>query len=232
MVFHKFPRTPHLFIMPGLNIRDDKVWSESEADLFYHSPIVIEEKVDGANVGISFDINETLCVQNRGNYITPGSHPQFDPLWEWAYSRVHLLKSLLNYRYILFGEWCYLKHSIFYSSLPDWFIGIDIFDIKENSFLNTENRNFFFARLDVNPVPKIASGHFSKTQLIHLLSNEKSRLGGENLEGLYIRLEDQHRLLNRAKIVQAGFVQNIDLHWSKKASLKNERLISDIKPSI
>jgi ATP-dependent RNA circularization protein (DNA/RNA ligase family) len=217
--------------MPGLNIRDDKVLSESEADPYYHLPIVIEEKVDGANVGISFDINETLCVQNRGNFITPGSHPQFDPLWEWVYSRVHLFQPLLNNQYILFGEWCYFKHSIFYSSLPDWFIGIDIFDIQGNNFLNTENRNILFAKLDVIPVPKIAHDHFLKSQLMNMLSNEQSKLGGDNLEGLYIRLEDQYGLLNRAKIVQAGFVQNIDLHWSKKASQKNEIMISDIKPS-
>jgi ATP-dependent RNA circularization protein (DNA/RNA ligase family) len=231
MTFNKFPRTPHLFIMPGLNIRDDKVLSESEADPFYNLPIVIEEKVDGANVGVSFAKDETLCVQNRGNFITPGSHPQFDPLWEWIYSRIHLLQPLLNDRYILFGEWCYLKHSIYYTSLPDWFIGIDIFDTHRNNFLNTEQRNIHLLKLNVNPVPKIASGQFSKTLLMHLLSIEKSRLGGEYLEGLYIRLEDQHGLLNRAKIVQAGFVQNIDLHWSKKASLKNERLISDTKSS-
>lgn len=224
MTFHKFPRTPHLFLMPGINVRDDKVLAETEAELFYNKSIYIEEKVDGANVGISFDNVGLLRVQNRGNFVTVGSHTQFDPLWEWVSARVHQLQHIINSRYILFGEWCYLRHSIFYSSLPDWFIGFDVYDIQENFFLNTEQRNIIFERLNVTPVPKIAYGHFSKMQLVNLLANEKSKLGGENLEGIYIRLEDQNRLLKRAKIIKSGFVQNIDLHWSKKALMRNKRL--------
>jgi len=221
MSFFKFPRTPHLFVVPGLNIRDDKLLSLEEAALFYSNPVIIEEKVDGANVGISMNPDGNLLVQNRGNYIRPGEHPQFDTLWGWLYSRSHLLSDFLNDRYVLFGEWCYVKHSVFYNALPDWFIGIDIYDSAARKFLNITNRNDSFEMLNIFPVPKIAEGSFSKDEFLEFLVNKGSQLGAEQLEGLYLRLEDNQWLLKRAKIVRGDFIQNITRHWKDENLKKN-----------
>lgn len=221
MSFFKFPRTPHLFVVPGLNIRDDKLLAQEEAELFYSNPVIIEEKVDGANVGISMSPDGKLQVQNRGNYIRPGKHPQFDTLWEWLYKRAHLLSDTLTNRYVLFGEWCYLKHSVSYNALPDWFIGIDIYDLEARKFLTIRNRNDFFKMLNIFPVPKIAEGSFSKEELLELLVNQDSQLGTEQLEGLYLRLEDNQWLLKRAKIVRGDFIQNITKHWKDENLKKN-----------
>ncbi len=48
--FFKFPSTPHLATLPGVDIRGDKVLSESERDAFLKHGLVVEEKVDGANL--------------------------------------------------------------------------------------------------------------------------------------------------------------------------------------
>ena len=69
---YKFPRTHHLAIL-GDNtdsiIRDDKVMSESERYDFLSHELVLEEKVDGANLGISFDREANILCQNRGEYL-------------------------------------------------------------------------------------------------------------------------------------------------------------------
>ena len=39
-----------------------------------------------------------------------------------------MLFEILSEKFILFGEWCYAQHSIFYDRLPDWFLGFDIYD--------------------------------------------------------------------------------------------------------
>lgn len=223
MTLHKFPRTPHLFVVPGLNIRDDKLLSHEDATLFYSNPVIIEEKVDGANVGISLNPDGNLQVQNRGNYIRPGEHPQFDTLWEWLYARTPLLSDYLTDRYMLFGEWCYLMHSVSYNALPDWFIGIDIYDSEAGKFFNTSQRNDFFKRLNIFPVPKIAEGSFSKDEFLELLVSSRSHLGAEQLEGFYIRFEDHQWLLKRAKIVRGDFIQNITEHWKDEVLKKNSR---------
>lgn len=63
--FFKFPSTPHLVILGANVVRDDKVMSERECDEFLRHELVVEEKVDGANLGIAFDSSGNLRTQNR-----------------------------------------------------------------------------------------------------------------------------------------------------------------------
>lgn len=49
-LFFKFPSTPHLIMLSGMDIRSDKVLSESERSAFLQHNLVIEEKIDGANL--------------------------------------------------------------------------------------------------------------------------------------------------------------------------------------
>ena len=69
--FFKFPSTPHLAALPDVDIREDKVLSESERFDFLRHSLVVEEKVDGANLGISFDSEGNIRAQNRGAYLYP-----------------------------------------------------------------------------------------------------------------------------------------------------------------
>lgn len=96
MDFIKFPRPPHLFVVPGVSVRDDKVMTPAEAEEFLSSTVIVEEKVDGANIGISFSFSGELQFQNRGNYVTHDTHPQFKLLTDWGYKRYKLLKSTLG----------------------------------------------------------------------------------------------------------------------------------------
>ena len=222
MEFFKFPRTPHLFAMAENIIRDDKVLSEPEAKLFLSNQIILEEKVDGANVGISLDQNGDMQIQNRGNYISPASHPQFNLIWEWSYARINLFKKYISNNYIFFGEWCFAKHSIHYNHLPDWLLGFDIFDKREQVFLSTKRRNELFKMLNIEPVPFIEKGIFSIKEIEKILDQRKSVLYPGPIEGIYLRYEDSRKLIKRAKIVRNAFIQEIVVHWSKGKMIKNK----------
>ncbi len=51
--FIKFPRTPHLFGSKGTS--DDKALSEQQTiEFLKHPDIIVEEKIDGANIGIHY----------------------------------------------------------------------------------------------------------------------------------------------------------------------------------
>jgi hypothetical protein len=77
--FYKFPHTPHLFWLGAGTPRDDKVLKPGEAAEFLSGEIVVEEKVDGANLGISLGPSGRLRAQSRGNYLAPGkSHAQWN----------------------------------------------------------------------------------------------------------------------------------------------------------
>ena len=115
-LFIKFPTTPHLFANDNKVARTDKLVDPQIKALFYQLPVTIEEKVDGANIGFSLTIDGDILVQNRGNYITATSHPQYRLLSAWITSHHDSLFELLLPGRILFGEWCYAKHSIYYEN--------------------------------------------------------------------------------------------------------------------
>lgn len=117
--FFKFPSTPHLAALPDVDIREDKVLSESERFDFLRHSLVVEEKVDGANLGISFDSEGNIRAQNRGAYLYPPRSGQWKKLDDWLEPRLDMLFEILSEKFILFGEWCYAQHSIFYDRLPD-----------------------------------------------------------------------------------------------------------------
>jgi hypothetical protein len=69
--FVKYPRTPHLFGSTGT--ADDKHLSEQESgDFIADESLIVEEKLDGTNVGIHFAPNGQLILQCRGHLITSG----------------------------------------------------------------------------------------------------------------------------------------------------------------
>ena len=82
--FFRFPHTPHLAWLGAGQPRDDKVLSPEEAREILSGEVVVEEKVDGANLGLSVDDDGELRVQNRGTYLDLNtSHAQFKPLRRW-----------------------------------------------------------------------------------------------------------------------------------------------------
>ncbi len=58
----------------------------------------------------------------------------------WAARYAADLWALLGDRYVLYGEWLYGKHSIFYTDLPHYLLEFDIYDTHEDVFLATEQR--------------------------------------------------------------------------------------------
>lgn len=209
---YKFPVTPHLAILGKTIIRDDKVMSRQERAEFLSHELVVEEKVDGANLGISFDDSGIVKCQNRGAYLESPFMGQWKKLPAWLSSRVDLFLDVLNDQYILFGEWLYAQHSVYYDQLPDWFLGFDIFDKHERKFFSSQKRDSMFQRLGICQAPFMARGHFSLHALNALLS--ESRVSAEPSEGLYLRYDDGDWIGQRAKLVRPKFVQSIEKHWT------------------
>lgn len=217
--FFKFPSTPHLAPMRGIDIRGDKVLTESERTAFLRCELLVEEKVDGANLGISFDREGNIRAQNRGAYLHFPCSGQWKKLDEWVSLRVDVLLDHLSDQYILFGEWCYAQHSIFYDRLPDWFLAFDIYDRKSRCFLSSARRNSLIERMDICKVPGLACGRFTLPELKKLLS--LSKLSDRPAEGIYLRSDRGDWLEQRAKLVRPAFIQAMEAHWSRSAIMPN-----------
>jgi ATP-dependent RNA circularization protein (DNA/RNA ligase family) len=219
--FFKFPTTPHLTTMPGSDIRSDKVLIELEFDEFLTHELTVEEKVDGANLGLSFDAEGNIRAQNRGAYLhLPGSG-QWEKLGNWLAHHIDALCEHLSDRYILFGEWCFAQHSIFYTRLPYWFFAFDIYDRETRRFFATLHRDRLLDEMRLSEVPRLAHGRFTFPEIQKLLS--QSKLADQAAEGIYLRIDQGDWLEKRAKLVCPAFIQAGVQHWSRSA-IKPNRL--------
>ena len=223
--FFRFPHTPHIAWLGEGQPRDDKVLDEGDIAGLLATELVVEEKVDGANLGFSTTEDGELRAQNRGSYLAPASaHPQFKPLWSWLATRWSDLVDALWPDQMLFGEWCHAVHSVRYDALPDWFLGFDVYDRAAGCFWDTVRRDALLAQLGLHPVPRLARGHFELPALTGLLGT--SRVGSGPMEGLVARTEQDGWTVARGKLVRAEFTQAIDAHWSRGRMVQN-RLATD-----
>ena len=228
--FCRFPHTPHLAWLGSGQPRDDKVLSQKEADGLLAGEVVVEEKLDGANLGISVAPDGSLRLQNRGQYLSRPWSGQFSRLSSWLPSREEDLAEALGVNLILFGEWCTARHSLAYTTLPDWFLAFDVYDRNECRFWSTARRDELARKLNIITVPLISCGHNSVKKLSDLVSNTSSHFSSAHLEGIIIRQEESGWLKARAKLVHPDFTQAITEHWSRRGMEWN-RVSSASNPS-
>lgn len=179
--------------------------------------VVVEEKLDGANLGFSLSAEGTLLAQNRGQYLTEPYSGQFARLPMWLAQRGNTLRTLLRPAHIFFGEWCAARHSLAYTSLPDWFLLFDVYDCKVARFWSTTRRNLLASQADLKTVPQIFRGRTSLSHLEQCITTEHSRYSDGAMEGVVVRHESVLWCETRAKLVRPDFTQAIDTHWRKRS---------------
>jgi len=232
----KYPRTPHLEgsrLQPG-----DEGHEHVRLDALAGLHAVIEEKLDGANAGISFTSGGELLLQSRGHYLVGGGRErQFAPFKQWASAHEERLLALLEDRYVLYGEWLHAKHSVSYDRLPHWFCEFDVYDRVDGVFLSTPRRRALLAGSPVASVPVLQAGPMPRSvkalralvrpslaksprwreafelcverQGLDLALAWRQTDKSDLAEGLYVKIEDEHQVLGRYKWVRPDFVQTI-----------------------
>jgi hypothetical protein len=229
--FVKYPRTPHLFGSTGT--ADDKRLGKTESVRFLaDDSLIVEEKIDGTNVGIHFTTDGQMVLQCRGHLITEGMHAQYDLFKQWTVVKRSTFEESLEDRYILFGEWMYARHSIHYRQLPHYFFEFDIYDKEQEVFLSLQRRLTLLEDMGVQTVPVVHAGPVGREDLASLIGPSRFDSRFENpltkrsdnlMEGLYLRTEAGDAVSGRAKFVRAEFVEKVKQseHWQQQAITPN-----------
>jgi hypothetical protein len=229
--FVKYPRTPHLFGSKGTD--DDKHLNETESTRFIaDESLIVEEKIDGTNVGIHFTSDGKMVLQCRGHLITQGMHPQYDLFKQWTAVKRSRIEERLEDRFILFGEWLYARHSVHYRQLPHYFFEFDIYDKDQEAFLSLEQRLTLIDGTGIETVPVLHRGAIGKKELAELIGASRFDSVFENpmtkrtdnlMEGLYLRVEAAGVVAGRAKFVRPEFVEKVKQseHWQHQQMVPN-----------
>jgi hypothetical protein len=176
--------------------------------------MVIEEKLDGSNSGISFEEGGTLILQSRGHVLTGGPREeQFALFKRWANHHIGSLRDILGRRFVMYGEWLYARHTIPYDRLPHYFLEFDVLDRESGAFLDTDRRRTLLGGGPVLSVPVLGRGSVLS---IESYIGRSSCSSTETMEGLYLKREAEGRVNGRYKYVRRDFLQAIadaDSHW-------------------
>ena len=205
----KYPRTPHI---EGSNLQEgDFDLSQIPFTYLKNKYLVIEEKVDGSNVGISFK-NGELILQNRSHALEGGyKERQYDLFKVWVNTYSDDFYKVIGERYIIYGEWMYAKHNIYYDNLPHYFLEFDVYDKENNVFLDTKSRRELLKDLNIFSVPVLKEGYFKTyKEILDLLSNSiyiSEDVSSRLMEGLYIKIEEDNIVKERFKYVRKQFKQ-------------------------
>jgi hypothetical protein len=233
---HKYPSTPHL---QGSQLqKGDSGLNKAAYGALAGRFIVVEEKLDGANAGLSFGAGAELLLQSRGHYLAGGGRErQFGLFKRWAAVQESALLACLGDQYILYGEWLGKKHSVFYDQLPHYFCEFDIYDRSRRVFLSTAARGALLGEAPVLAVPVLYAG-IAPPRAADLLAMLRPSLAkspdwrrtfeaviaregldlqrcwsqadkSDLAEGLYIKVEEEGVVTARYKWVRSDFVQAI-----------------------
>jgi hypothetical protein len=231
----KYPRTRHL---EGSGLQPDDDPRAASFEELAGRYLVIAEKLDGANCGLSFDRQGRLRLQSRGHYLAGGPRErQFELLKSWAARYAPELWAVLGDRYVLYGEWLYAKHSIFYTDLPHYLLIYDLLDTSDSTFLATEARQtvlqgapFLCAApiLHMGTLPSLTALTALLGPSAFIAADQRSKLRAAAeaqgldaeqalresdtsglMEGLYVKVEERGAVTARYKFVRPGFVQTV-----------------------
>jgi len=233
---YKYPRTRHLE-GSRMQLGDEDLKSVCVGEIL-GKYLVLEEKVDGANCGISFGSDGKMYLQSRGHFLNGGyGEKQFDLFKLWASCFEDRLYQVLGDRYVMYGEWLYAKHTVFYDCLPHYFMEFDIYDKTEGKFFSTAKRWELLQECPfIHSVRVLEAGYYNSVEEIAgkigpslFISREpevnfrrQCQKGGVNpeiaisqtdltgiMEGIYLKVEEGDYVIDRLKYVRASFLNTI-----------------------
>lgn len=232
----KYPRTRHI---EGSKFQfGDEDLDSVPFENIKNKYLVIEEKMDGANSAISFSETGELLLQSRGHYLTGGYRERhFDLFKTWANTFSYQIKDVISDRYIIYGEWMYAKHTMFYTDLEHYFLEFDIYDKENDIFLSTNERRKLLIDLPfIKSVKVLYEGTLTKKEQLydfiiksHFINDnskdilkkeceklnlnydivEKETSKSNLMEGLYIKQETEFIVEDRFKFVRSDFLTDI-----------------------
>ena len=213
-MFRKYDKTLHLFPVTGKYNID-----RTQIKRLLAGEMIIEEKMDGANVGI-IRHSKGFSLQKRGSLVGSSVHEQFDFFHGWANGDGYERIMSLPVGTLVYGELMYAVHGIYYDRLPEYFLAFDV--CRGKKWLKYEQRRAFCEEHGFYMVPLVTRGCFGKNELRDLVPERSAY--GEMAEGIVVKRYSKNGYF-KGKIVSSKFQGKIDeedVHWSRQKVKRNK----------
>ena len=197
----------------------------SHDDIELKSPIsfplecFVQEKVDGANMGVSW--SDGPILRNRKHILKKGyiktdtpAKIQFRSAWNWLHKHENDIKKVMKWCHspiTIYGEWMFAKHSIFYDKLPDLFLAYDIWCVDDQNFLSPDVVSEILDRTSIQYI-KSEKLTLNSIQDIIQLSEKESDYRNGIREGIVIKTKDGRWVDDCFKVVNRYFERRSDFN--------------------
>lgn len=203
-----YPRIPYLWAPSADGVGDgDRTVDPADVAHWFVQPLVVEEKVDGANVSVWLEEGR-VRVASRGGLDAMDRGRQLGRLRAWASERDRRLRPLLSQGHILYGEWLWVTHGTEYQSLPDWLVVLDLWT-PAAGFLGVGERDHQAAAAGLVVPPLRFHGVLGSERRLRALLGRGLWTTGP-AEGLVLRAEDGQR----CKVVNPAYYRLRDVEWN------------------
>jgi ATP-dependent RNA circularization protein (DNA/RNA ligase family) len=218
MMFVKYEKTYRIPV-PQIDVPGKSILSKDEVRLLLAGKVSIEEKIDGANAGI-IRHKEGFSLQKRGSLVGQSEHAQFQFFHGWANNIKYDQIMSVPPGHLIYGELCYVVHTIYYDKLLDYFLVFDILNSRTGHWMSRVERDNFCHDFGFTPVPLITEGYFNLEDLWNLVP--KKSAFGDTAEGIVVKRYRKKEYL-RGKIVKPEFIKHMEEHehWMHQELKKN-----------
>lgn len=212
----EYPRIRHLNKVISNMTHDD---IELETPITFPLTCWVEEKIDGANLGVSW--TSGAVVRNRNNILKKGyiekntpSKIQFRSTWNWVHEHnkdIQKISEVCMSPVTIYGDWMYASHSIQYDKLSDWFIAYDIYSVEDKRYLAPDIVEDLLSKTNIKYV-KPYKVTFNNMDEIVKYSEMKSEYRNGVREGIVIKISDGRFIANSFKVVNRLFKRREDFN--------------------
>jgi len=211
----KYPRIGHI---QGSNPSSDDIMFKST---IYNVKWFVTEKMDGSQICFTLDDNGQIHAFNRNTELLLGhSDKQFSILQIWINNHYEDLFQLLQ-THILYGEWLFHTHTVYYDTLPDWFLAFGLKDKQTGLFLPPIKTWKDIQQTSICHVPVFYEKKQFQSFEDMMSIIQKSTYGPNKMEGFVL-----HHLSGqlRCKYVTKQFKDSVDnsRHWRTCTRTQNK----------
>lgn len=190
-----YPTVPQLWGSNGT--ADDRFMSKEESAMAIMRASLVEEKVDGLNVGIGFTMSGHPMVIQKNRLVDLGTLSTLTELEAWWKTRLSLLREVLGIQRVLFGE-------LIDSSR--W-LTFDVLNAETGRFARRAEVEKIARAIGVETTPVLWRAEPGKTLDASGIAGflGPSRTVDGLMEGVVLRVESANHLEERFKWVRPGF---------------------------
>lgn len=224
-VLPDFGRMLHLPHQPNCD-RDDLVATEEAASAIFrtHDICVVEEKIDGSQVGLALPEGGVPFVRNKNHVLNKGygrkrtnAKMQYAPLWNWVTEHAGCFDFLEGYfgeTVGVYGEWIYAEHTLRYDLAPADFVAYQIYSPGLSDFVDPYEARAALGEAGF-VLPPLLGVRVSSYEDLVALANQPSPWSSRDVrEGVVVKYGDGERLLGQFKMRRASFRPREDFNDS------------------